>query len=219
MSENKSTFNRENNSNRIFYFTFLISFFAYLFTLHLRPYPLSYILKILPILSLIGIAYYNLFGKMRIIILAALFFSAIGDIILAFDGNTYFIFGLSAFAITHCLYIYTFLKTPTIFRKRSITAVIFIVFGLIMAKILVPILDKMLIPVLIYLSIITLMGISAVVGKNNNILLVVGAFLFIISDSIIAINMFHTKIPFSSFWIMITYFPAQFFITYGSYKS
>lgn len=191
----------------------------YIATLKLRPYPFSYLVKIIPIVSLIFIAYFNIPGKKGKIIIGALIFSAIGDIILALNGTDYFVYGLSSFALAHCLYIWSFARSPVIIGKRSIFVILFISYGITMAYILIPELGKMLIPVLVYLIIIISMGVSAAIGKNNNYLVVIGAFAFMVSDSLIALNMFHTKIPFSSFWIMITYFPAQFLITYGTTKS
>lgn len=210
--------NRLKVYSKIIYAIFFISMIIYIATLKLRPYPFSCFVKIIPIISLIFATYLNIPGKRSRLIMGALLFSAIGDIILAVDGRSYFVFGLSSFALAHLLYIWAFTVKPVINRKRSIFAVLFVIYGLIMAYILIPELGKMIIPVMVYLTIIICMGISSVIGRDNNYLMILGAFIFMISDSVIAFNMFHTKISFSSFWIMITYFPAQFLIVHGTIK-
>lgn len=211
--------NRIKPISTILYLSFFVSMIIYIAALKLRPYPFSYLVKIIPIICLILIAYFNIPGKKGHLIMGALLFSAIGDIILALNGTEYFVYGLSSFALAHCLYIWTFAGSPVIIGKRSIFVLLFIIYGITMAYILIPELGRMLIPVLVYLIIIISMGVSAAIGSNNNYLVVIGAFIFMVSDSIIALNMFHSKIPFSSFFIMVTYFPAQFLITYGSTKS
>ena len=87
---------------------------------------------------------------------------------------------------------------------------------IIMGVLLFPRLGDMLIPVAAYLFIILAMGISAALGTANRTLVIVGALLFILSDSLIAINRFLTPVPLAGFLIMITYYLAQFFITFGS---
>jgi len=55
-------------------------------------------------------------------------------------------------------------------------------------------------------------------GKVNGlsyILVVIGAMLFVISDSLIAVNKFHMKINFAGVMIMITYVTAQYLIVLG----
>ncbi len=203
--------------NRLFYFTFTFFFLIYFSTLNLRPYPFSYIAKIIPIIAILGLAYNNLIGKKKSLIITALIFSAIGDIILDLNGKGFFIFGLISFAIAHCFYILAFFAKQQLHKIQLIFALLFILYGITAAIILIPYLGKMLIPVIIYLIIITSMAVSVALGKNNY-LAILGAFLFVLSDSLIAFNMFYIKIPHSSFWILGTYFPAQFLLTYGSYK-
>jgi len=42
-----------------------------------------------------------------------------------------------------------------------------------------------------------------------------GSILFLLSDSMIAINKFSTEFPLAGFWIMITYISAQYLIMRG----
>ncbi len=198
------------------YLIFVVFCVSYISTLQYRPYSFSYIVKIIPILALSLIPLLNISGNKGKFIFTGLIFSALGDLLLAMEGNKFLIFGLGAFGFALLMYILAFLRNVVLRRKRSILLFVFIIYGLAIGYLITPNLGKMLIPVLIYLSLLIFLGISSVIGKDNNFLLIPGALLFMISDSIIGINSFLIKIPNSSFWIMLTYFQAQFLIVLGS---
>lgn len=204
--------------NWILFLLFFLFATVYIASQKFRLYPFSYVVKIIPIFSLTALAIINLNGINQKKIVSALVFSAIGDMLLSLSGDTNFIFGIISFAIAHCFYIFTFISKPVLKRKRSIIALVFFLYGIFMIVFLMPTLGKMLIPVIFYVLIISLMGISAVLGVNNNLYQIFGAFLFIISDSVIALNNFYTPIPFSSVIIMTTYYTAQFLLIYGTIK-
>ena len=84
-----------------------------------------------------------------------------------------------------------------------------------MVIILAPSLNDMAIPVYVYLTVITTMGIMATFRDSSNMLVLCGAILFIVSDSMIAINKFSMPIIASDYFIMITYYLAQFLIVNG----
>lgn len=205
-----------NKTDRILYLIFFVFFISYLSTLQFRPYPLSEIVKIIPIICLSFIALRSIPGNYGKIVFVGLLFSAVGDYFLALSGKKFFIVGLSAFGAAHIMYIIAFFRNP-VFKKPKVYLVsAFIIYGCIIWSLLIQNLGAMMFPVTVYITLLTLMGISSVLGKNNHRIIILGAFLFVISDSIIAINTFLTKVPNSSFWIMLTYFPAQFLITYGA---
>ncbi|MEO5787784.1 lysoplasmalogenase [Gelidibacter sp.] len=84
-------------------------------------------------------------------------------------------------------------------------------------------LGDLLIPVVFYILVILLMIISAFlrqkkVSQKSFIFVFIGAILFVISDSILALNKFYMPLPFSSISIMLTYGLAQFFIVLGLLK-
>lgn len=161
------------------------------------------------------------------ILLTALLFSWIGDIILMFadKGELYFIFGLVAFLISHIVYIVVFnkqLKTE-IYKNKAIfwMGVGFVLVYLIaMLTLLLPSLGELKIPVVVYAMIISTMLLFAFKGSLHwrnpaNIYVLLGAIVFVASDSILAINKFYKTLPLASFWIMTTYLVAQFCITSG----
>jgi len=201
---------------KVIYAIFIFFSLIYIITLQYRPYPFSYLIKIIPILSLSLIPLLNISGNKGKLIFSGLLFSAIGDIFLAAEGHKNFIYGLSAFGFAHIMYITAFIKNPVLKQKRSVLAFFFIIYAAVIEYFLLPVLGNMLIPATIYLLLLMFAGISSAIGKRNNLIIITGFMLFMVSDSIIAINTFLTSISHSSFWIMLSYFPAQFLIVYGS---
>ena len=187
-------------------------------TLHLRPYPLSYVIKALPIVGLAILVFRNVPRHRGTLIGMGLMFSALGDIILELDRTNYFVFGLAAFLVGHLFYIPAFFRNSQPTRARRLVAVALAAYGCGIGYLLIPNLDSMLAPVTAYLVIIITMGIAAALGAVNPPLIVVGACFFILSDSIIAVNKFLIPVPLSGYWIMLTYYPAQFLITGGALK-
>lgn len=167
--------------------------------------------------------------KSRKWLLFALLFSWTGDVVLLFDdrGELFFIIGLVSFLIAHFLYIILFLQ-----QKREKTAnKFFLILGILlvlaylygMLSLLFPVLGPLKIPVAVYASTISLMFVMAIRGgltwsKPMNLLILNGAFAFVVSDSILALNKFLIKMPNPSFLIMSTYIIAQYLITLGILK-
>lgn len=164
--------------------------------------------------------------KTKNLLLSALVFSWIGDIILMFadKGELYFIFGLVSFLIAHIIFILLFTKqekentsTNKLFWVGLIIVGIYL-FG--MLSLLSPSLGDLKIPVTVYAITISTMLLMAIKGyfnwsKPSNLTVLLGALIFVSSDSILAINKFHSELPKSGFLIMITYIVAQFLITKG----
>lgn len=165
--------------------------------------------------------------KTKSLLLTALTFSWIGDIVLLFanKGEIYFIIGLVAFLISHVFYIVLFSKqtiSTSISNKISFGAGIGLIllyfFGMI--NTLGPKLGPLTVPVIVYAIVISSMLYFALKGSYQwktipyqSVL--IGAILFIASDSILAFNKFYQPIPYASFLIMITYLSAQYGIVWG----
>ena len=146
----------------------------------------------------------------------ALIFSLLGDIFLMFGGEIYFMLGLGSFLIAHVFYILLFKKQ---FKFNLLKSLPFAVATLTFLLFLKNDIDsKLLIPVVTYCIVITTMGIFAANRITNKIsynLVLIGSILFIISDSLIAFNKFHSPLPANAFWVMSTYGIAQFLIVLG----
>ncbi|MFV5700740.1 lysoplasmalogenase [Flavobacterium sp. XS2P12] len=160
----------------------------------------------------------------------ALTFSWMGDVVLMFadKAEIYFIVGLVAFLISHITYIILFSKQLRINSSRNnavfwvgITAII--VYLILMFLLLLPTLGDLKIPVLVYAIVLSTMLLFAFKGylkwsKPAGTYIVLGASIFVISDSILAFNKFYEPILFSSFLIMVTYLIAQYLIVVGILK-
>ena len=163
----------------------------------------------------------------------ALVFSLIGDALLINPDATVaqFMLGIAAFWIVQVCYIFFFYRKRP-FRKKdagflffatlAILAYLIFLHYLMWAK-----LDKahLQIPVIIYSLTIGFMLICAFNINNsrslNNIgvlYFIPGAILFVISDSLIALNKFYFVKPMSGVAIMATYGIAQFLIVTGAIK-
>jgi uncharacterized membrane protein YhhN len=149
---------------------------------------------------------------------SALFFSFWGDVLLLFN-ELFFVYGLAAFLIAHILFIKItkdFLKKPSP-RKIVIALFPFVVFFLVLLYLIENNLNEMLIPVVIYGAVISVFGAITFLNylqKRNteNLWLFLGAVIFIVSDSMIALNKFYEPQEMYSVSIMITYIVAQYLI-------
>ena len=195
-----------------------------------------FILVFKPLLMpLLFIAYYPIYKAQKSnfskIILLSLVFSFFGDItlmLIEYNENL-FIIGLVSFLIAHLLYIIAFYKnikpfTIKLLKKNILYILIFIAFYASLLFVLWGNLNEMLIPVLIYGAVITLMGIFATLRKTNKesyLLVILGAVLFICSDTLIAFNkfIFNSDFLYAQAYIMILYVLAQYFIIRGISKA
>jgi uncharacterized membrane protein YhhN len=182
-----------------------------------------YITKPLITLS-IGIFYYfqrkeNLNSQDKIM-LVAFFFSMLGDIFLMLGKEEYFKFGLGSFLITHLSFIRVFYSqkgSTNLYARLAIFVFGAIVFSIIKNQIS----SGLLVPVIIYLLAISVMAICASerkVNPENYRMVLIGAVLFMISDSLIAIDKFAFPIPYPTLLIMGTYVFAQYCIAVGFLK-
>lgn len=162
-------------------------------------------------------------------LLTALTFSWIGDVILLFAhrNKIYFISGLIAFLISHAAYIITFNKQLKIRNRKSkavfwIGVTVIIVYLMTMLAILLPSLGDLKIPVFVYALVISTMLLFAFKGflvweEPANWYILLGAIIFVSSDSILAFDKFYigASITQASFLIMLTYLGAQYLIVKG----
>lgn len=177
-------------------------------------------------LLLLGVFFYGNFPSKKFL-LTVLTFSWIGDIILLFADRDemYFIVGLVAFLISHVVYIITFSKQLKIRTQKNkavfwIGVTVIIVYLLTMLTILLPSLGDLKIPVFVYALVISTMLLFAFKGfliweEPANWYILLGAIIFVSSDSILAFDKFYAPIIQGSFLIMVTYLLAQYLIVRG----
>ena len=211
--------------NNYFIILFGIVSLLHLYSAFLNNTDVQYVTKplLIPLLSL-GV----LLGKTNYpkSIIGALLFSWIGDIFLLFDN--YFVPGLISFLTAHIFYIHAFVrlsnkesnKVPFIF----ITSLFVITYLTAFLALIKGSLGDMMIPVFVYGIVISVMLWVALNRKNKTssksfYITAVGACLFVLSDSLIAWNMFHSTIMYADFLIMVTYLSAQVMIVSGLISS
>ncbi|GGG58594.1 hypothetical protein GCM10010976_31740 [Bizionia arctica] len=163
--------------------------------------------------------------KMKLMIYLALIFSLLGDILLMFvnESANFFIGGLLAFLTAHIFYVLVFLKQRNKTKKPIPFMGLMLLYGLLLFYLLKDSLGDMLLPVILYMLVILSMATTAflrqgAVVKSSYLIVFVGAILFMISDSILALNKFYQPLPYSNFSIMFTYGFAQLFIVFGLLK-
>lgn len=205
-------------SRKILIPVFFLFSLIFLGTVHRAPYPLSFLVKAVPVFSLALWVWTGRTSNKERLISMGLIFSGMGDVVLELPGKGYFVYGLSLFLVAHLFYIVAFFRRPKLGKKQAVIVAAILAYGVAMITLLSPKLGPMTAPVLIYLLIILIMGVSAVLGSTNPMTLVVGAGLFILSDSLIAVHRFLAPIPAAGFWVMVTYYPAQFLIARGIAK-
>ncbi len=164
----------------------------------------------------------HLNSKTKTVMLFALLFSLLGDVLLMFVENStnFFIGGLVAFLLAHVMYILVFLKKRNSTKLSMLFVFLLFIYAFGLFYVLKDSLGDMLIPVIAYMLVILSMVISATLRKNSVSktsygLVFIGALFFMISDSVLAINKFYNPIPLSNIIIMLTYAIAQYLIIVG----
>jgi uncharacterized membrane protein YhhN len=156
---------------------------------------------------------------------AGLLFSWAGDVVLEFSKNNgnIFIIGLACFLLAHIMYFTVFVITPgknSILSSRFYLLVPVIIYGIVLVSFLYDDLADMRLPVIAYAIVILIMLAGAVnriekVKTESYYLVLTGAILFVISDSVIAVNKFSHQFESSGVLIMSTYVIAQYLIVTG----
>jgi uncharacterized membrane protein YhhN len=196
---------------------FLVISFLEIYATFRNNNLLEFVFKPLIAVSL-AILYLVSVKKPSFLYISALFFSFWGDVLLLFPEK-FFVVGLVSFLITHLIYMRIIkgflLKIDlSLFLKSGLVFIIY--FGSIVFLIKNN-LNELLIPVVIYGLVISAFGTFSLVNyiKNKateNLWLLIGALIFILSDSIIAINKFYMINADLGSLIMLTYIVAQYLI-------
>ena len=171
------------------------------------------------LLTLLAVVYLVSANKPMFWYVLGMFFCFIGDVLLMFKGANFFMYGLAAFLLGHIVYI----KITASFLPKDLTAKMitsafpFVVFFGVLMYLIYPNLNEMLIPVVVYGVTISTFGSVAFLNyrsekSTENGWLFIGAILFILSDSLIALNKFYEPNELYGVSIMITYILAQFLI-------
>jgi len=172
-----------------------------------KPLTMAFILLI----AILGQATLSFYKYM---IITGLVFSLAGDVFLMLPSDR-FVAGLVAFLIAHLFYIAAFVSEISALTWWSLVPVV--IYGIVIYTILAPSLGKLKLPVLIYVVVILIMAWLAwerwsQTGQSEALLASVGAVLFVISDTILAINRFRGAFKPARALNLTTYFAAQWLI-------
>lgn len=217
------------NKDRIFIALYSLIAFVVLVAATAGPEWLYLLAKPLIMLSLLAwsvLSSDSRVVKRKQLFLAGLLFACIGDIFLLFDGC--FLHGLAAFMVMQVMYLSVFsreIRKPVplfsaLLKALALTAALGLILATVMPHLSEPAL-KIAVPV--YAFTITAMTFtaslrnSAVSGLSFR-LVAGGAVLFMISDTLIALNAFVGPVTHHHFWIMSTYMLAQVAIVAGMLK-
>lgn len=165
------------------------------------------------------------------LVIGALSFSMVGDSFLMYADQKGFYFegGIASFLIAHLCYIFAYRQhrdpvgdessaSAGVQRFRMALPIVLAASGLVI--VLYPKLGELRIPVLVYAATIAIMVLQALFRLHRTtsrsfVMVLTGAVLFMISDSMIAIDRFLNKIEFISYLVMSTYIAGQFLIVKG----
>lgn len=206
-----------NTNTKLFTLIFVVVSSLDILGILLHNSLLQTIFKPMIILSLMVLYYFSAKVKNNWYLLA-LAFSFLGDVFLM-DKNDLFLIGIAAFLITQIIYIKIILAQlkASNLSQKTIANIPFALYLFVLLFVLKDNLNEFLIPVIVYGFAISVFGMLAllnfIVDKTKTArILFLGAVLFIISDSLIALDKFYEEKPFYGFFIMITYIVAQYLI-------
>ncbi|MAJ50432.1 MAG: hypothetical protein CMB82_02310 [Flammeovirgaceae bacterium] len=159
-----------------------------------------------------------------ILLWISLVFAWLGDLALM-QSDTYFLLGLGLFFIAQICYILLFFKAvekPIEFKTFPLLP--YLLAGILLFYILLPDVNELLVPIVIYgIILLTMAGVARLrQGRTNSksyYYTLLGTLLFVISDSLLALNKFVWNIPYAEIGIMSTYMAAQLLITEGILKN
>lgn len=179
--------------------------------------------------------------------LAGIVFSFVGDFallltpgspddvaIMGVPKNKYYFFGgVAGFFVAHLCFIKAYLSSKatvavSLFKRAKWPFALVVAYGVAILAIVVPKVyadpEKSIVtlPIIGYTMVIASMVSIAInrygkVSQSSYVLVLVGAVLFFLSDSLIALNFlaFNNAIPLASFWIMSTFLAAEYFMAKG----
>lgn len=152
------------------------------------------------------------------LMVAALLLSAAGDIFLALDDDgNYFVQGLGSFLLAHIVYAIAFAQSAVFQTLSLIPMILIVLLGIYVTWRIWDGLDELKIPVILYILVSMVMGFSAAIHSPLSWVLIAGALIFMISDSIIAWDKFWMSVRGRDAWVMGTYYAAQLLIWWGMF--
>lgn len=165
-------------------------------------------------------------ARLPVVVYAGLVFSFLGDLALTQNGESLFLLGMLAFILTHVCNSYFFIRAQKAIKgRRALQLVALLVLLLVSASVyglLQDSLKALRLPVLVYMAIISTMAILATgmlrvqaLHKASLHGFMPGAWLFVCSDALLALNKFLLHAGWADIAVMLTYGLAQYFLVAG----
>ncbi len=178
---------------------------------------LEYICKPLTmvfIIAIVLVADTPISTQYRILILGGLAVSLVGDMLLMLPDH--FFAGLVAFLTAHLFYIAAFTLEGHGFASFWYLLP-FAIYGMLILRALWPYLDLLRGPVVVYVLVILFMAWQAAnrwieTDQPGTLAALIGAYLFVTSDSVLALERFRGTWRSAPLWVLSTYFTAQWLI-------
>lgn len=188
----------------------------YIFIIPHEPLTFKLFFKLIPMVLIIIYAFYQTPKQKTAVhwlILIGLFFCSIGD-----GTIPWFIVGLSAFLIGHLFYLTGFISRWKCSKWRLASIIPIGIYAWLVGNELVQAIAHsedtyLVIPVIVYITAIGSMAWFAIM--TGNVFASIGSILFVISDSILAWNMFVSPVNYEHVFVMVTYYAAQFLIAHS----
>lgn len=163
-------------------------------------------------------------GTANWLLLAGIFFGFLGDTLLLFDKQQWSVIaGIGAFGVGHILYTILLASDrvmPGMVWRIAVPVALALVVLFIYNRLSPSLPKEMRIPVIFYIVVICAMSLAAIwrfLGAPGLAtgLAAVGSVLFIVSDSVLAFQLFSKKTRIGGFVVMLTYLAAQTLIVFG----
>lgn len=164
-------------------------------------------------------------SRPRLYVMAALFFSWLGDVFLLVDEPKFFMAGLASFLIAHLFYIFFFANAISAQTEKPkwnpwVSGAVYL-YAVLLFFFLRSHLGTLQMPVFVYAVVIATMLVCSVQAFKNNgnkqtYFCIAGAALFVLSDSLLATNKFYQPFAGASFCVMLSYILAQYCIVRGA---
>lgn len=205
-----------NSQAKLLLSLFFASMVAYLALMPFITFPLTVLLKPLPIIVLIILV--CLVAKAtsdRTWLFIALGFSLLGDIALTSHHPLTIPAGMLCFMLAHCAYIRLFI---TDFHFQAQRLIIFVPFLLLIFAnylFLVTNMADMAIPAFVYGTVLVAMVFTATQVQQQVGLIITGACLFLLSDGLLGMYLFKWHYLALIMTVMVIYYVAQLLLTIG----
>ncbi|MDA8910266.1 lysoplasmalogenase [Crocinitomicaceae bacterium] len=200
----------------------ILLFIGYLVLVFFEKEDIASFIKPILVPVLLLSFYASVKNKGNYKIIGALVFSTMGDILLIFEGRPFFILGLLSFLLAHVLFVLIFRSRAGTIKLDFYTVVcsLFILsYYFFFMKFLWPHLGAMRIPVLAYAFVISgMLWMALQLLRSTSSLrwhIVLGALFFVVSDSLLSIQLFYSSFELAHFYVMLTYLLAQLLLVYG----